>query len=78
MKYNWLLAKPASSLEFWPLFSDDYGLPCSGSVSLFLWTLYFLKSASEFVNYVFFQVLDKLSSAIHGHVDQRQEDSIPV
>ena len=52
--------------------------PLLGWVSLVLWTICVLKTAFELVNYVFFQVLDKLIRELHGLADQREEDRLPV
>ena len=52
--------------------------PILGWVILVLWILYFLKTASELAKYVFMYVLDIFIRAIHGHVDHREEDRLPV
>ena len=44
--------------------------PVLGWICLVLWIVCFLKNAFELVNFAMFQVIDKLSRAIHGQVDR--------
>ena len=49
-----------------------------GWVFLILWILYFLKTVYELVKGAIFGIFDKLSKAIHGRFDHKEQDKLPV
>ena len=53
-------------------------IPFLGWVGLVFWTLYFVKTAYELAHDAIFEILNKMSEAIDGRFDHKQEDNLPV